>query len=172
MATIETFHHIIAETGVTQIILQIFQIRFDHLLHIFALVVDVTATSKVGSLIIVLAEAYPVCGSLGCCCSAIIILADVCRLHLVGHSLVGFCREGEPAVCIAVVDDYISNSTYTSGFKLSNQTSELSLRSERRVLIKIVIWHITHHLSGLHTFSALWKPNKVDITFQLISLLL
>ena len=172
MVAIETFHHIIAETGVTQIILQIFQIRFDHLLHIFALVVDVTATSEVCTFINVLAEAYPVCGSLGCCSSAIIILADVCRLHLVGHSLICFSRECIPALRIAVVDDYISNSTYTSGFKLSNQTSELSLRSERRVLIKIVIWHITHHLSGLQTFSALWKPNKVDITFQLISLLL
>ena len=172
MATIETFHHIIAETGVTQIILQIFQIRFDHLLHIFALVVDVTATSEVCTFIIVLAEAYTIFGCLCSSLSTIIILADVCRLHLVGHSLVCFSRECIPALRIAVVDDYISNSTYTSGFKLSNQTSELSLRSERRVLIKIVIWHITHHLSGLYTFSALWKPNKVDITFQLISLLL
>ena len=172
MATIETFHHIIAETCVTQVILQIFQICFNHLLHILALMVDITATAKIGSLIIVLAEAYTLCGSLGCSFSFIIILADVCRLHLIGHSLVGFCWEGEPSFCIAVVYHNISYCTYTGGFKLSNQTSEFCLCSERRVLIEVVIWHISHHLSGLHAFTALWKPYKVDVIFHLISLLL
>ena len=62
--------------------------------------------------------------------TTIIILADIGRQHLVSHSIVCLCREGEPAVCIAVVDHNICYCAYAVGFEFGNQTSEFSLSSE------------------------------------------
>ena len=172
MGTAETLYHVVAETGISNILLQKFQICLDNLLHVCALMVNITASSKVGSLIIVLAEAYTLFGCLCCCFIAIIILADVGRQHLVGHTFVCFSRECEPAVCIAVIDHNISNSTNAVGFELSNQTLEFCLCSERRILVEIIIWLIAHYLFGLDAFTALWKPYKVDESFHIIGLFL
>ncbi|CUQ04305.1 Uncharacterised protein [Segatella copri] len=130
MGTAETLYHVVAETGISYILLQKFQICLDNLLYVLALMVNITASSKVGSLIIVIAEANPVFFCLCCRTSTIIILADIGRQHLVSHSIVCLCREGEPAVCIAVVDHNICYCAYAVGFEFGNQTSEFSLSSE------------------------------------------
>ena len=59
MACRKAFHHVIAETFVTQVIFQEIQVSLYHFLHVCALVVQVTAISEVIALIVVAAEANP-----------------------------------------------------------------------------------------------------------------
>ena len=66
------------------------------------------------------------------------------------------CREGEPAVCIAVVDHNICYCANAVSFEFGNQTSEFSLSSEcLGVLVEIIIWLIAHYLSSFEAFTAL-----------------
>ena len=82
-------HHVVAEAYVAQVVEQHVQIGFHTILHVRALVVQVTHTvpSLAGVVVGPNGVAFRGC---------LVILADVLISELVGHAVVGLCREVRP----------------------------------------------------------------------------
>ena len=116
-----SFHHVITETSISQVVEQHLQVGLDVLLHVLALMVQVAhAVPSLAGIVVTEGIAVlrsPLLGS-----AAIIIAADVGRFQFIGHPIVRLLGEVHPvADVLAVIDNHIGDGANAFALEGLNQ---------------------------------------------------
>ena len=140
----ESLYHIVAEARITEVVEQIVLVGLDDALYVGRLVVHVAASAPVLAGVVVLRQAHTVL--LGLCegGTAVVVLADVRALELVGLALIGLLGEGKPALGVVVVDDNVGYRAYAVLLEGGYHAAQLGLVAEGRVLVPEVQGHVAH----------------------------
>ena len=141
-------------------------------LNILAIVIQVAHTIPTFASVIMGAEAVAVfcCPFLGV--ASVIVAHDVCRHHLVGHTVIGLSGEIHPvADVLAVVDHHIGNCSDTFFLKCLDQGAQFCLITEGAVIVLKPIEVIVSHRSA-SAVGTLWNPYQIEGGSQFIGLFL
>ena len=134
-----TFHHIVTESGITQIVEQELQVGLDGSLHILALVIQVTQAVPTFAGILILTYLVTFC-------SRFIVRAYIFIGQSVIHVFIGFCGEIVPSgQCATMVDNHIGNGTNAFILKGFYQRAQLLFAAERAVIVSKPIQGVITH---------------------------
>ena len=129
--TAVTFNHIISESCISEVVEQKIEISLHACINVFGLMVDVASPTPSFARVIIGRELV----AIGCspleARSSVVVLADVCRYHLIGLTLIGFFRKIDPVRDVSpMVDNHIGNGTQSFFLEGGNHTPQLILRTE------------------------------------------
>ena len=168
----KSLHHIITETSITKVSKQIVFVCLHYVLNVCTLMIKVAHTAPTFSIVIILTKLSTrsscFCGS----CSTVIVSTNIRRKVLISYFFVRFCRETKPSIIRPMmIDNHIGNRTNLLVLKGSNHTPQLRFRTESRVLIEVIERIIAHRLR-CGSLTTLWNPYKIEVTREVICLLL
>ena len=113
MRTGKALYHIITESLITDFVDKEFLVSLDNLLHVGALMVEVTHSAPAFAFVIIGTQRETFLISLSECSATVIISYNVSRQHLVSFTVPSLCRECKPSGSITVIDNDIGNSANT-----------------------------------------------------------
>ena len=112
------FYHIVAETGIAEVVEQEVEIGLDNALHILTLMVEVAHTAPAFARVVVGADAVAVGCSPFLGRAVIVVGADISGNHLVVLTIPTLLREIYPVGEVAtVVDDHVGDGAETGGLE-------------------------------------------------------
>ena len=148
------------------------EISLDDTLHVLALVIQIAHAAPALAGIVVGAELVAVLRGPFLRITAIVVGTDVGRYHLVVLAFPALFGEVHPATDVsAMINHDIGDGTKSCLFEGIDHRAQLGLVAKRAVVVvkppQVVV---AHRLSSAVT--ALWNPNQVKATRQIIGLLL
>ena len=143
-----TLHHVVAESGITEVVKEHVEVSLHYGLHVGAVVVKVAHAVPVVARVFIAAEANLWCLFVSPCQSSslVIITADVGRIHLVGSAFISFCGEVGPAgERVAMIDYHIGYGADALALEGADHGAQFGFVAERAVVIaepiEVVISH-------------------------------
>ena len=168
-AATEASNHVVSEAYIANVVEQEFEVGVDDALDIAAVVVQVACTRPVLASVVVRAQSEPVGRGPRLRGTAVVILAHIGALELIGHAVIGLGRKGQPArQRRVVVDDHVGDHAHVLRAKRGNHLAQLRFGAEGRVLVEEVQRVIAHRRAA--ALAALRQPDKVKILSQLLGL--
>ena len=159
VACTETFHHIITPAHIAEIIVKEIEISLDVALHFRISVVQIAATAKIVTCIIITSRFRR-----HQTISHFIVFTNGIETELISFALIFFSREIIPVgSTVTVVDYHIFNNSRSEIAECANHVAQFLFRSERRVVIGKPINRIVSHTWVRTRATAVWHPNQIEI---------
>ena len=169
------FHHVVAETGIAQVVEQEREVGLHDPVDVLALMVDVTAAVPTFARVVVGGDGHTVLIGPVERAAVVIVTDHIGRKHLVSLAFVGLGWKIDPRAVlskvVAMVDHHIGYHARTSILESIDHRAQLTFGAEGRTLVEIILGHIAHVVPRT-AITRLWDPDERKVGGHVVSLFL